>query len=93
MKYAISVVFSLMLCLASEVAFSELTPNYQHHILAVDEDGSALLPTVQRSLAKDGIYRYRASHKILDGEEIRGAKVNSTVLKAAAARSSAAAMR
>jgi hypothetical protein len=85
MKYAISVVFSLMLCLASEVAFSELTPNYQHHILAIDEDGSALLPIVQRSLAKDGTYRYSASHKILDGEEIRGAKVNSTVLKAAAA--------
>jgi hypothetical protein len=85
MKYAISVVFLLTLCLASEVVLSELTPNYQHHILAVDEDGSALLPIVERSLAKDGSYRYRASHKILDGEEIRGAKVNSTLLKAAAA--------
>jgi hypothetical protein len=83
MKYAISVVFSLALCLGSEVAFSELTANYQHHILAVDEDGSALLPIVERSLVKDGTYRYRASHKMLDGEEVRGAKVNSTLLKAA----------
>ena len=82
MKYAISVVFSFTLCLASEIAFSELTPNYEHHILAVDEDGSALLPTVERSPAKDGTYRYKASHKILDGEEIRGAKVNSKLLKA-----------
>ena len=85
MKYAISVVLSFTLCLASEVAFSELSPNYQHHILAVDEDGSALLPIVERGLAKDGTYRYRASHKMLDGEEIRGAKVNSTLLKAVAA--------
>ena len=85
MNYAISVVLSLALCLASEVAFSEVTPNYQHHILAVDEDGSALLPIIERSLAKDGTYRYRASHKMLDGEEIRGAKVNSALLKAAAA--------
>jgi pimeloyl-ACP methyl ester carboxylesterase len=84
MKYAISVVLSFTLCLASEVAFSELSPNYQHHILAVDEDGSALLPIVERGLAKDGTYRYRASHKMLDGEEIRGAKVNSTLLKAVA---------
>jgi hypothetical protein len=85
MKYAISVVFSFTLCITSEVAFSEPTPNYQHHILAVDEDGSALLPIVERSLVKDGTYRYRASHKMLDGEEIRGAKVNSTLLKAVAA--------
>jgi hypothetical protein len=85
MKRAISVTFSFMLCLASQVAFSELTPEYQHHILAVDEDGNALVPIVQRSLAKDGAYRYRASHKTLDGEEIRGAKVNSGLLKAAAA--------
>ncbi|PWT77622.1 MAG: hypothetical protein C5B58_16510, partial [Acidobacteria bacterium] len=85
MKNAVLIVFFLTLCLASEVAFSELTPNYQHHILAVDEDGSALLPIVQRSLAKDGTYRYRASHKMLDGEEIRGAKVNSSLLKAAVA--------
>jgi pimeloyl-ACP methyl ester carboxylesterase len=84
MKYAISVFFFLTLCLASEVAFPEQTPNYQHHILAIDEDGSALLPIVQRSLAKDGTYRYNANHKILDGEEIRGAKVNSTLLKAVA---------
>ena len=83
MNYAISVVFSL--CLASEVAFSEPTPNYQHHILAVDEDGSALLPIVQRSLVKDGTYRYTATHKMLDGEEIRGAKVNSTLLRTAIA--------
>jgi pimeloyl-ACP methyl ester carboxylesterase len=84
MKYAISVFFFLTPCLASEVAFPEQTPNYQHHILAIDEDGSALLPIVQRSLAKDGTYRYNANHKILDGEEIRGAKVNSTLLKAVA---------
>jgi hypothetical protein len=86
MKYAISIVFSLALCLGSEVAFSELTANYQHHILAVDDDGSTLLPIVQRSLVKDGTYRYKANHKMLDGEEIRGAKVNSTLLKAVAAR-------
>jgi len=85
MNYALSVVFSFTLCLASEVAFSELTPNYQHHILAVDEDGSALLPKVERSLARDGTYRYKAHHNPLDGEEIRGAKVNSTLLKAVAA--------
>ena len=54
-------------------------------MLAVDEDGGALLPIVERSLVKDGTYRYRASHKMLDGEEIRGAKVNSTLLKAVAA--------
>src|SRR4029077_296035 len=84
MKHATLVVFAFALCLASEIAFSEVTPNYQHHILAVDEDGSALLPTVERSLAKDGTYRYKASHKILDGEEIRGAKVNSKLLKAEA---------
>jgi hypothetical protein len=84
MKHSISVAFSFTLCLASEVAFSELTPNYQHHILAVDEDGSALSPTVERSLARDGTYRYKASHKILEGEEIRGAKVNSDLLKAEA---------
>src|SRR6266513_591405 len=84
MKYAILVVFSFTLCLASEVAFSVLTPNYQHHIVAVDEDGSALLPVVERRLVKDRTYRYRASHKMLDGEEIRGAKVNSALLKAAA---------
>jgi hypothetical protein len=82
MKYALLVIFSSMLCLASEVAFSELTPNYQHHILAVDEDGSALLPIVERSLAKDGTFRYKASHTVLDGEEIRGAKVNSALRKA-----------
>jgi pimeloyl-ACP methyl ester carboxylesterase len=85
MKHAISVTFSFTLCLASQVAFSELTPEYQHHILAVDEDGNALVPIVQRSLAKDGTYRYSASHKILDGEEIRGAKVNSALLNAVAA--------
>jgi pimeloyl-ACP methyl ester carboxylesterase len=85
MKYAISIVFSLTLCLASEVAFSEPTPNYQHHILAVDEDGSALVPIVQRSVTKDGTYRYSATHKMLNGEEIRGAKVNSALLKAIAA--------
>jgi len=84
MKYSMSVFFSLTLCLASEVAFSEPTPNYQYHILAVDEDGSALLPTVERSLAKDGTFRYRASHEMMDGEEIRGAKVNSKLLKEAA---------
>jgi pimeloyl-ACP methyl ester carboxylesterase len=84
MNYAFSVVFSFTLCLASEVAFSELTPNYQHHILAVDEDGSALLPIVERSLARDGTYRYKARHTMLDGEEIRGAKVNSTLRKAVA---------
>jgi hypothetical protein len=83
MKYAISIVFSLALCLGSEVAFSQLTPNYQHHILAVGEDGSALLPIVQRSMAKDGTYK--ANHKMLDGEEIRGAKVNSMLLKVVAA--------
>ncbi len=83
MKHAISVIFPFTLCLASQVALSELTPEYQHHILAVDEDGNALVPIVQRTLAKDGTYRYRASHKMLDGEEIRGAKVNSTLLKAA----------
>ena len=85
MKYAILVVVSFTFCLAWEVTFSEVTPNYQHHILAVDEAGSALLPIVERSLVKDGTYRYRASHKMLDGEEIRGAKVNSTLLKAVAA--------
>jgi pimeloyl-ACP methyl ester carboxylesterase len=84
MKHAISVIFPLTLCLASQIAYSEFTPDYQHHILAVDEDGNALVPIVQRTLAKDGTYRYRASHKMLDGEEIRGAKVNSALLKAAA---------
>src|SRR5262249_31454414 len=73
------------LCLASQIAFSELTPEYQHHILAVDEDGNAVVPIVQRTLAKDGTYRYRADHKMLDGEETRGANVNSTLLKAATA--------
>ena len=86
MKYAIPVIFSFTLCLASGVAFSESTPKYEHHILAVDENGSALVPIVQRSLAKDGTYRYSASHKMLDGEEIRGAKVNSALLKAAGGR-------
>ena len=86
MKHSISVAFSFTLCLASEAAFSELTPNYKHHILAVDEDGSALSPTVERSPAKDGTYRYKASHKPLEGEEIRGAKVNSDLLKAEAPR-------
>src|SRR5436305_2548205 len=85
MNHAFSVVFSFTLCIASEVAVSELPPNYQQHIIAVDEDGSALLPVVERSLAKDGTYRYKARHKMLDGEEIRGAKVNSTLLKAVAA--------
>ena len=85
MKYAISVVLFFTLCLASEVAFSELAPNYQHHILAVDEDGSALLPIVERRLVKDRTYRYRASHKMLDGEETREAKVNSALLKPACA--------
>jgi hypothetical protein len=85
MKHAISVIFPFTLCLASQVAFSELTPEYQHHILAVDEDGNALVPIVQRTLAKDGTYRYRASHKKLDGEETREAKVNSALLKAATA--------
>jgi hypothetical protein len=84
MKHSISAAFSFTLCLAAEIAFSELTPNYEHHILAVDEDGSALLPTVERSPAKDGTYRYKASHKKLEGEEIRGAKVNSDLLKAEA---------
>jgi hypothetical protein len=84
MKHSILVAFSFTLCLASEVAFSELTPNYEHHILAVDEDGSALLPKVERSLARDGTYRYKASDEPLDGEEIRGAKVNSDLLKAEA---------
>jgi pimeloyl-ACP methyl ester carboxylesterase len=83
MKHSISVAFSFTLCLASEVAFSELTPNYEHHILAVDEDGSALLPKVERSLAKDRTYRYKASHEPLAGEEIRGAKVNPKLLKSA----------
>jgi len=82
MKHALPVIFSFTLCLVSRVAFSELTPEYEHHILAVDEDGNALVPIVQRTLAKDGTYRYRASHKILDGEETRGAKVNSALLKA-----------
>src|SRR6266496_5835818 len=85
MKHALPVIFSFTLCLVSRVAFSELTPEYQHHILAVDEDGNALVPIVQRALAKDGTYRYSASHKILDGEETRGAKVNSALLKAAEA--------
>src|SRR5215470_9782090 len=85
MKHSISVAFSFTLCLASEVAFSELTPNYEHHILAVDEDGSALSPIVERSMARDGTYRYKASHKPLGGEETRGAKVNSKLLKAATA--------
>ena len=85
MKHALPVIFSFTLCLVSRVAFSELTPEYEHHILAVDEDGNALVPIVQRTLAKDGTYRYRASHKILDGEETRGAKVNSALLKAAEA--------
>ena len=85
MKHALPVIFSFTLCLVSRVAFSELTPEYQHHILAVDEDGNALVPIVQRTLAKDGTYRYSASHKILDGEETRGAKVNSALLKAAEA--------
>ena len=85
MKHAISVIFPFTICLASQVAFSELTPEYQHHILAVDEDGNALVPIVQRTLAKDGTYRYRASHKKLDGEETREAKVNSALLKAAIA--------
>jgi len=49
----------------------------------IDEDGSALVPIVQRSLANDGTFRYRASHKTMDGEEIRGAKVNSALLKTA----------
>jgi hypothetical protein len=90
MKRATSVIFSFTVCLASQVAFAELTPeateykkdiDYQHHILVVDEDGSALVPIVNRSLAKDGTYRYRASHKKLDGEETREAKVNSALLK------------
>jgi len=85
MKHAISVIFPFTICLASQVAFSELTPEYQHHILAVDEDGNALVPIVQRTLAKDGTYRYRASHEKLDGEETREAKVNSALLKAATA--------
>ena len=85
MNYTTSVVFSFGLCLASEVAFSELIPNYEHHIVAIDEDGSALLPIIERSPAKDGTYRYKASHKLLDGEEIRGAKVNSKLLNAAMA--------
>jgi len=83
MRHAISVIFSSTVCLAWQVAFSEPPPDYQRHILAIDEDGSALVPIVQRSLAKDGTYRYRASHKPLDGEEIRGAKVNSALLKTA----------
>jgi len=32
-------------------------------MLAVDEDGGALLPIVERSPAKDGTYRYKAPHK------------------------------
>ena len=82
MKYALVVTLSFALCPAPKAAFSEVTPNYRLHVLAVDEDGSALSPTVERSLAKDGTYRYKASHKMLDGEEIRGAKVNSKLLKA-----------
>src|SRR5437667_4118727 len=94
MKHATTVIFSFTVCLASQVAFAELIPeaaehkkdiDYQHHILAVDEDGSALMPIVQRSLEKDGTYRYKASHKKLDGEETREAKVNSALLKAAPA--------
>ena len=83
MRHAISVIFSSTVCLAWQVAFSEPPPDYQRHILAIDEDGSALVPIVQKSLANDGTYRYRASHKPLDGEEIRGAKVNSALLKTA----------
>ncbi len=76
-------IFSSTVCLAWQVACSEPPPDYQHHILVIDEDGSALVPIVQRSLANDGTFRYRASHKTMDGEEIRGAKVNSALLKTA----------
>ncbi len=84
MKPAHSLTFSFILCLTSQLAFSELAPDYQHHIVAVDEAGNALTPIVQRSLAKDGTYRYKAHHEILNGEEIRGAKVDSNLLKTAA---------
>ena len=56
---------------------------YCHHIIAVDEDGSALLPLVTRSQAADKTFQYKARSIPLAGEDLRGAKVNPAQLQAA----------
>lgn len=58
---------------------------YCHHIIAVDEDGSAVLPVVTKSTAKDGTFHYTATSMRLDDEDMRGATVDSAALAHAAA--------
>ncbi len=58
---------------------------YCHHIIAVDEDGNALLPLITRSQGSDGSFRYSAKCVTLADEDIRGAKVNPAALAEAAA--------
>jgi len=63
---------------------------YCHHIIAVDEDGNGLLPLITRSTNSDGTFHYSAKNTPLADEDIRGAKVNSAALQAAALSGSAA---
>ena len=58
---------------------------YCHHIVAVDENGDAMLPVVTRTKAGDGSFHYTAKSFLLDDEDMRGAKVNSAALASDAA--------
>ena len=57
---------------------------YSHHIMAVDEDGNALRPIITISGALESRH-YTAYYKKLEGEETRGARVDSSALKRAVA--------
>jgi hypothetical protein len=55
---------------------------YQHHILAIDEDGNAVVPVVTISTGGDGSRRYAARHVTLKDEDVREAKMKRDVLTA-----------
>ena len=55
---------------------------YQHHILAIDEDGNALTPNIVVS-GPDKSRHYKGSFTKMEGEDTRNARVNSLALERA----------
>jgi len=53
---------------------------YCHHIIAVDEDGNALLPLVARAQGGGNTFNYTATNVPLADEDTRYARVNSAAL-------------
>lgn len=90
--FPLAMFVSFILISSSSVSRAQTTPRlipthanawYEHHILAIDEDGNALIPNVVVGGSTEAP-AYKGSWKRMDGENTRKARVHSAALMQAA---------